>query len=99
MPKAIVAPYKSVTAAFGATIRARRRMLDMTQEQLAERSGVARSSIALYESGHGNPTLEQTEALVFALGGALAFEFDPTPGGSSIKYRVMEADDGDVSGD
>ena len=88
MPKAIVAPYKSVTAAFGATIRARRRMLDMTQEQLAERSGVARSSIALYESGHGNPTLEQTELLVFALGGALAFEFDPVPGGCSIKYRA-----------
>jgi transcriptional regulator with XRE-family HTH domain len=88
MQKAIVAPYKSVTAAFGATIRARRRMLDMTQEQLAEKSGVARSSIALYESGHGNPTLGQTEALVFALGGALAFEFDPVPGGCSIKYRA-----------
>ena len=73
----IVAPFRSVPAAFGKMIRARRRMLDMTQAQLAQASSVARSSIALYESGHGNPTLAQAAALVDALNGAVAFEFDP----------------------
>lgn len=39
-------------------LRELRRMYDITQEQLSEISGIPRSTIAKYESGHGAVTLE-----------------------------------------
>lgn len=40
----------------------------LSQEQLAERSGVCRVSIARYETGKLNPTLNTLEKLAAALG-------------------------------
>ena len=39
-------------------IRARRKVLDISQQQLARISGIAQSSISRYENGEGGITLE-----------------------------------------
>lgn len=53
---------------FGRAVRRRRRELDLTQEALAERAGVHRSYIANVERGEINPSLENIEKIVEALG-------------------------------
>lgn len=56
---------------FGKTIRRRRKMLDMTQEELARRSGVSVATIRRWEKGHGM-TVESAELVLDALGAKLA---------------------------
>ena len=50
------------------TIKERRRMLKVTQETLAELSGVGLRTLKQFESGKGNPTLQTLQKLTDVLG-------------------------------
>ncbi|MCU4157745.1 helix-turn-helix transcriptional regulator [Carboxylicivirga sp. A043] len=50
------------------TIKARREMLQVNQEMLAELSGVSLRTLKQFESGKGNPTLQTISKLADALG-------------------------------
>jgi transcriptional regulator with XRE-family HTH domain len=50
------------------TIKARREMLQVNQEMLAELSGVSLRTLKQFESGKGNPTLQTIGKLADALG-------------------------------
>lgn len=50
------------------TIKARRDALQVTQEQLAELSGVGLRTLKQFESGKGNPTLLTLHKLTEVLG-------------------------------
>lgn len=50
------------------SIKARREMLQVNQEMLAELSGVSLRTIKQFESGKGNPTLLTISKLADALG-------------------------------
>lgn len=49
-------------------IKERRKILDITQETLADISGVGLRTLKQFESGKGNPTLETLQKLCDALG-------------------------------
>ncbi|HRP91155.1 MAG TPA: helix-turn-helix transcriptional regulator [Edaphocola sp.] len=49
-------------------IKDRRKVLDVTQETLAEISGVGLRTLKQFESGKGNPTLETLQKLCDVLG-------------------------------
>ncbi len=49
-------------------IKERRNILDVTQETLAEISGVGLRTLKQLESGKGNPTLETLQKICDALG-------------------------------
>ena len=53
--------------ALGSNIRARRMARAMSQEQLAEASGVSRQTVAKWEAGETSPNLEYAGALAAAL--------------------------------
>lgn len=55
------------------TIKERREMLQVTQEMLAELSGVGLRTLKQFESGKGNPTAETLNKLGNALGMELTF--------------------------
>ncbi|RPH32193.1 MAG: XRE family transcriptional regulator [Bacteroidales bacterium] len=50
------------------TIKERREMLQVTQETLAEFSGVGLRTLKQFESGKGNPTLSTLQKLADVLG-------------------------------
>ena len=50
------------------TIKKRREMLQVTQETLAELSGVGLRTLKQFESGKGNPTLQTLQKLAHILG-------------------------------
>jgi transcriptional regulator with XRE-family HTH domain len=50
------------------TIKKRREMMQVTQETLAELSGVGLRTLKQFESGKGNPTLQTLQKLVDVLG-------------------------------
>ena len=52
---------------FGKAIRRRRRELDFSQEELAERAEIHRTYISSIERGQRNPSLENIEKLAKAL--------------------------------
>lgn len=54
-------------------IKARRNMLNVTQDMLADTSGVGLRTLKQFESGKGNPTLETLNKLGNALGMKLTF--------------------------
>ncbi|MBJ2174708.1 helix-turn-helix transcriptional regulator [Aureibaculum algae] len=54
-------------------IKARRDMLNVTQEMLADLSGVGLRTLKQFESGKGNPTFETLQKLGNALGMELTF--------------------------
>lgn len=56
------------------TIKARRNNLDVTQEMLAEISGIGLRTLKQFESGKGNPTLDTLTKLADALGLELTFK-------------------------
>lgn len=56
------------------TIKNRREMLQVTQEMLADLSGVGLRTLKQFESGKGNPTLETLNKLADALGLELKFQ-------------------------
>lgn len=49
-------------------VKARRESLNVTQETLAQLSGVALRTLKQFESGKGNPTLQTLQKLGDALG-------------------------------
>ena len=53
---------------FAANLRAERNRKSMSQDELAERAGVSRTSISAYETATAKPTLENAVALAIALG-------------------------------
>jgi len=55
------------------TIKARRDNLGVTQEMLADLSGVGLRTLKQFESGKGNPTLETLNKLGNSLGMELTF--------------------------
>lgn len=57
----------SINQRFGKAIRRRRRELDLSQEELAERADLHRTYISNIERGELNPSLETMEKLVKAL--------------------------------
>ncbi|MGB3650563.1 MAG: helix-turn-helix transcriptional regulator [Rivularia sp. (in: cyanobacteria)] len=57
----------SIEYRFGKAIRRRRRELDLSQEELAERSGLHRNYISSIENGERNPSLKNIARLVAAL--------------------------------
>ena len=52
---------------FGKAVRRRRRELDISQEELAERAGLHRTYISNIERGELNPSLENVERIAIAL--------------------------------
>jgi transcriptional regulator with XRE-family HTH domain len=56
------------------SLKARRDMLQVTQETLAELSGVGLRTLKQFESGKGNPTLATVSKLADALGLELCFQ-------------------------
>lgn len=55
------------------TIKVRREMLNVTQDMLAELSGVGLRTLKQFERGKGNPTLDTLQKLGDALGLELTF--------------------------
>ena len=51
----------------GANIQSRRKMIGLTQEQVAERLGVSRQTVATWEAGESTPDLANAAALVDVL--------------------------------
>ena len=60
-------------------IKSRRDELQVTQETLAEISGVGLRTLKAFESGRGNPTLKTLEQLADALGLELCLQIKSTP--------------------
>lgn len=56
------------------TIKARREVLNVTQEMLADLSGVSLRTLKQFESGKGNPTLLTLQKLADVLGMELCLE-------------------------
>lgn len=56
------------------TIKARREMLQVNQEMLAELSGVSLRTLKQFESGKGNPTLKTIGKLADVLGLEMALQ-------------------------
>ncbi len=60
-------PDPDIEYRFGKAIRRRRRELDLSQEELAERAGLHRNYISSIETGTRNPSLKNIEKLTQAL--------------------------------
>ena len=52
---------------------------DLTQQQLAEATGIAQADISRLENGTGNPSLRTLKRLAAGMGMALKLEFIPIP--------------------
>lgn len=65
--------------AFGRSVAARRRELDLTQAKLAARVGMSRASIANIESGRQNVLLHHVYSLASALAVAKLSDILPAP--------------------
>ena len=59
---------RAIRARLGAALRTMRERRRLTQEQLAERSGLSYKFIGEIERGLGNPTIETLDRLAEALG-------------------------------
>jgi transcriptional regulator with XRE-family HTH domain len=59
-------------------IKDRREMLHVTQETLAELSGVGLRTLKQFESGKGNPTLQTMQKLADALGMEICLQVKKT---------------------
>lgn len=59
-------------------IKARRDMLHLTQEQLAELAGIGLRTLKQFESGKGNPTLATLQKVTEVLGLELTLQLKKT---------------------
>ena len=64
-------PAREWCAVIGPEIASRRRALGLTQQQLAEKTGIDQAAISRIESGRANPTLNTLDALVEGVGAYL----------------------------
>ena len=62
------------------TIKDRREMLRVTQETLAELSGVGLRTLKQFESGKGNPTLQTLHKIADVLGMEVGLKIKNAPG-------------------
>ncbi|HLP92276.1 MAG TPA: helix-turn-helix transcriptional regulator [Nostocaceae cyanobacterium] len=69
-----------IRGSFGRAVRRRRRELDLSQEQLAEKSGLHRTYISSIELGKCNVSLDNIEKLAKALNMSIPDLF--------IKYEI-----------
>lgn len=60
-------PMEVITMKFGSELRKCRRAARMTQQDLAEETGINRTSISEYENGHVTPDLDNLLKLMKAL--------------------------------
>lgn len=56
-----------------------REVHDLTQQQLAEATGIAQADISRLENGTGNPSLRTLKRLAAGMGMTLKLEFVPIP--------------------
>ncbi|AGH51399.1 hypothetical protein G432_18405 [Sphingomonas sp. MM-1] len=70
--------------AFGEAVRAKRIAAELTQEELADRSGLDRSYIGGVERGERNPTLNVIERIALGLGVGLADLFSYSRDSSAV---------------
>lgn len=61
------------------TIKERREVLQVTQETLAELSGVGLRTLKQFESGKGNPTLQTLQKLSDVLGFEVSLKLKKVP--------------------
>jgi transcriptional regulator with XRE-family HTH domain len=61
------------------TIKERREVLQVTQEKLAELSGVGLRTLKQFESGKGNPTLATIQKIAEVLGMELCLKIKSLP--------------------
>ncbi len=69
---ALAAEYQLINAILDA-----RNAVNITQKQLAERTGIAQSDISKIENGNGNPSLKTMERLASGMGMTVKVEFVP----------------------
>ena len=50
---------------------------NMTQQQLAEKTGISQSDISKFETGGGNPSIKTLQRLAAGMGMILQVEFKP----------------------
>ena len=62
---------------FGERLRRRREEKGMTQQQLAEKTGISQSDISKFETGGGNPSIKTLQRLAAGMGMILQVEFKP----------------------
>lgn len=94
MPASEAGLLNEVCARFGAALREWRIRRHLTQEQLAERSGLSYKFIGEVERGKGNPTLSTMERLADALGVTLAMlvGVGERPRAAPPDYRISKRD-------
>lgn len=66
----------------GAALLKTRKEIGMTQQQLADATGVSRITIQRIEQAHINPSFKTLEALAHGMGRTLTISFDPLPADS-----------------
>jgi transcriptional regulator with XRE-family HTH domain len=77
-----------IRARLGAAVKTCRARRDLTQEQLAERSGLSYKFIGEIERGGANPTVTTLGRLADALGVSVASLLGDTEPGPSADYRI-----------
>lgn len=78
------------TRSFGAQIRARRKELGLSLEELAQRTGLTASFLSLVERDMSNPSLESLRHIAEALG-VPPFYFSQENGGAALQNPVVRA--------
>lgn len=78
---------KEMKSALISSLMVARRRLHLTQEQLAERSGIAQTEISRIERGRKSPTVDTYARLAASLG----LRVSPQPAGREQKRRTSVA--------
>lgn len=83
---------KDIRVRLGAALRDCRARQRLTQEQLAERSGLSYKFIGEIERGRGNPTVETLSRLADALGVGIAMLFAESDHYRADEYPITKHD-------
>ncbi len=94
MPASEAGEVKDIRARFGAALRELRLRRHLTQEQLAERSGLSYKFVGEVERGQGNPALTSIAGLASGLGIGLPelFAAVERPRPPEPEYRISQRD-------
>ena len=79
----------SIECILGRAVAERRRLLKVTQEQLAERVGVAVETISRLERGTATPSIVRADQVAHALGTDLARLLQPPTRRTGLKQRAL----------